>query len=146
MANSTSTDVTSRFSPAFRSAMASLLQTEKDFSEGTVKSLPHSRLREAALANALHALAAMNGVTLQVPLHIDSRGEFSLVAMPENGSSPDYGTGPYGAFVDILNRHNPRTGVFPTSMMSPGNGWCYINHFDAEHMVKRVFTEMQQPV
>lgn len=145
MTNSINANSTSTFLPAFQSAMASLLQTESDFEAGTVKSVPHSHLRGEALGKALLALAAMHGVTLQLPLHIDSRGEFSLVAMPDNGASPDYGTGHYGAFVEILNRHSPRTGIFPTSMMSPGNGWCYMNHFDAERMVKTAFASMQQP-
>ncbi len=84
--------------------------------------------REQLLASGLRTLGAKFGLLFREPLYIDSNGEFSLVV--------DHDVRSYGQpFVDLLNKHNPRTGVRPTKYMDPRNGWCRINHFDVERML-----------
>lgn len=100
------------------------------------------RKRELMLAAGLRQLAIIHGITFREPLQIDAAGEFSLVvALPgERGMKSDP-CGEYGeTFVALLNRHNPRTGIFPTKHMDPRNGWCRINHFDVERMLNEGLT------
>jgi hypothetical protein len=86
------------------------------------------RMRESMLATGLRTLGAKHGLLFREPLQIDSNGEFSLAV--------DHDVHGYGQpFVDLLNRHNPRTGILPTKHMDPRNGWCRINHFDVERML-----------
>lgn len=121
----------------FDDAFAALQENQELFNAGQRSSVEHSRHREAALVTALRAIALELGVTLQSPLAIDSRGEFHLVAMPADGSSPQYGTGPFGeAFAGLLNRYQPRTGINPGATLLPENGWCRLNHFAAEKLVQ----------
>ena len=88
------------------------------------------------MANALRAMATHFGVTLDEPLTINSNGEFRLVARHPDGRQPIEGAGAFGeAFTALLNRHRPRTGTVPGTLCS-SNGWCYINHFDAESVVR----------
>lgn len=84
--------------------------------------------REQLLASGLRTLGAKFGLLFREPLYIDTNGEFSLVV--------DHDVRGYGQpFVDLLNKHNPRTGIKPTKYMDPRNNWCRINHFDVERML-----------
>ena len=88
--------------------------------------------RETLLAAGLRTLASRFGLRFREPLYIDTNGEFSLVCCSDIvGKAPCYGQ----PFVDLLNKHNPRTGVYPTKYMDPSNNWCRINHFDVERML-----------
>lgn len=123
----------------FLAAVQQLISANTQFAAGEIKSVPHADLRGAALATALQELATEHGVQLQLPLQINSRGEFSINVLPDNGQSIQYGCGSYGAaFADILNRHNPRCGLQPGAILFPESGWCWLNHFDAERMVLSV--------
>ena len=118
------------------SAQALVDANEQFFVERNLSSFDHSRAREAAIAGALAAMATEMGVTLQAPLQIDSRGEFSIIAKKSDGSDPRLGAGGYGeAFAAALNRHGPRTGISPGAVMTAEAGWCWLNHFSAEKMV-----------
>ena len=98
--------------------------------------LEHSRLRESALANLVVAMAVDMGVNLKRPLSIDSRGEFSLIAINKDVRNPDYGKGGFGdEFSEALTRHNGRTGINPGAIFTADSGWAYLNHFAAENMV-----------
>jgi hypothetical protein len=121
-------------STKFTQEVESLVQAHARFAAGELSSVGFKDVREAHLAPALQELAAGFGVTLELPLHIDSRGEYRIVAMPKDGSSPRYGTAPFGNFAAVLNQHRPRTGQAPGTVC-PENGWCYMNHFDVERMV-----------
>jgi hypothetical protein len=120
----------------FLSCAAAPLRAHQKFSARAISSVEHAYEREAAIAGATLALGRMHGIELQAPLHIDARGEFSLVVMPPGGGNPAHGTGKYGeSFAKILHGHNPRMGVVPGPFVDPSNGWCRINHFDLERMV-----------
>lgn len=90
------------------------------------------RHRENMLAGGLRELAMLHGIRFREPLYIDGNGEFSLVCCSDIvGKAPCYGQ----PFVALLNKHNPRTGIYPTKYMDPRNNWCRINHFDVECML-----------
>jgi len=95
-----------------------------------------SQIREQALIDGLHAIAADCKIKLK-PTHIDSNGEFAVNAESEKGPFSDV-CGPYGeAFASWLSRVPRRTGISAsTSPVLPENGWCRINHFDAERLVR----------
>lgn len=112
-----------------------LAKATLQFHTGKIGAYPFGVARGEHLGKALQYLAACHGVTLEGPLHIDSRGEFSIVALPADGSSPKLGCGPYGeAFAAILNQHHPRQGINPGTVL-PESGWCRMNHFEVERMV-----------
>lgn len=116
-------------------AVNALAVVHARFAAGEIKPVEQASLRGACLADALRDLASIFDVTLQMPLQIDSLGEFSIVAMPKDGSSPLYGCGPFGEFAAVLNGYRPRTGSRPTASLSPQSGWCLMNHFEVERMV-----------
>lgn len=94
------------------------------------------RTRELWLGKCLSALAARFEVRLREPLVIDSRGEYSLQALPERPGARETECGAFGAgFAEVLNPHQPRTGVKPGAIMTSTSGWCYMNHFDVERLV-----------
>lgn len=117
-------------------AISNLVQANADFSNNKLSSVEFSNVRQTALAEGLRALATKHGITLQEPLHIDSNGEFSIVAESDNPSDRRCGfTAHYGeAFAALLNKHRPRTGIAPGSVCAE-NGWCRMNHFDVERLV-----------
>jgi tape measure domain-containing protein len=123
-----------KVSPKFSQEVEALVQAHARFAAGELSSVEFKDIRESHLAIALQELASAFGVTLELPLQIDSRGEYRIVAMPKDGSSAKYGTGPFGEFAAILNQHAPRTGISATALC-PENGWCYMNHFEVEKMV-----------
>jgi hypothetical protein len=110
------------------------------------KPIQQGDAREAALADGLRELAACFGVTLREPLHIDSNGEFSLVV--SNGTARDFAGDPCGQygkeFADLIARYNPRMGLTPSRFMSPENGWCRMNHFDAQTMLERFARDLAE--
>jgi len=111
----------------FVAAVRKALQAESDRINDVLKPVQAGDQRAAALAESLDLLAKIRGVDdLQQPLHIDSRGDFSIVS--KKGFTAD--------FCYDLNPNYPRTGVSPGAIMHPGNGgWCYMNHFQVERMV-----------
>lgn len=120
---------------AFFNAMRVLALNDREFALGNRKSVPHADIRGGCLAKGLSALAQLHGVQLQKPLHIDSRGEFSIVALPE-GRDVRLGAGPYGEkFSQLLNEFQPRCGIAPPAHLQPESGWCHMNHFMVERML-----------
>lgn len=120
----------------FVNAAKELLEVNARYIAGQIKPVQLGQMRGEVLAKALQALAGECGVQLQAPLHIDSRGEFNIVALPQNGMSPQYGAGQFGdRFIQLLNSYSPRTGVYGVATLLPDNGWCYMNHIDVEKMV-----------
>ena len=100
-----------------------------------LSSVAFADLRGNTIAQALKALAADLGVELETPLHIDSRGEFSIVA--KGGNPP--ACGKFGeAFSHLLSKHKARTGTPGPNRLHEGDGWCYLNHFNAEALIKDV--------
>ena len=104
------------------------------FKEQKITSVQHGSFRERTLVRALEQVAMETGVKLQKPLRIDARGEFNLVV--DGPSKPPIGTILFGAkFAELLTAHNPRCGVSAGATISPTDGWCMLNHFDAERLV-----------
>lgn len=120
-------------------AIQELDNLNREFSANRVSSVEHGATRERILSEALESMAADFGVRLQAPLQIDSNGEYSLVAMNKDNSNPQhYGSGPFGAgFAALLSPHGPRMGIQPAKSIDPSNGWCRMNHFSVERMVRQ---------
>lgn len=118
-------------------AAADLVATANAFHNRAMTSVEHSRAREAAIQRGLTAVAQRHGVLLAGPRYIDSNGDFSLAALKApNGNPQIQGCAPFGeSFVELLNQHRPRTGVVGPATLSAENGWCKLNHFDAEALV-----------
>ena len=115
-------------------AVDTLKAVNEKFKAGQLSPLEHGRQRGAAIAKALVNMAADCGVKLQQPVGIDSNGEFSIVVEQVRGR--EWGNDVLGKlFAEILNQHNPRTGVAPGAIMLPENCWCRMNHFEVEKMV-----------
>ncbi len=121
----------------FRDEAHKLVLLQQQFEQGLLSSVAYRDQREPALARALTALALELGVALQQPLHIDANGEYSIVALKEDGSDPRYGCGAFGdAFAALLTRHQARCGTLPATI-SASNGWCRLNHLEAETLVRQ---------
>lgn len=105
-----------------------------DLAQKSSFGLPLADRREELLAQALRTIASDCGVELKEPLHIDSRGEVSVVAQ----------SGQYGeAFAAWLSDYPRRTGLAPTSCaVLPESNWCYINHFNLERLVRAYAADM----
>lgn len=126
-----------------KEAVEALAVATTAFERGELKSVPYGNQREACLVQSLIALGEAFDLRFKQPLYIDSNGEFSLVVLHPDGRRPEMGCGRYGEeFVKLLNKHRPRTGVTPGTQ-SADNGWCRINHFDAERMVQEYYTSLQ---
>lgn len=117
-------------------AQQALEQARNDFAEGRLSPVAYRDVREPALSRALVALAEGLGVNLQQPLHVDSNGEFSIVALHPNGQSPRLGCGSYGEeLAALLTLYRARTGI-ASGVLCAENGWCRLNHMQAEKMVR----------
>ena len=116
-------------------AVAILTQAAADFAAGKLTPIAYRDVREPALSRALVAMAADHGVDLEAPLHIDSNGEYSIIAKNPNGPLLLHGCGKFGAaMAAALTQHMARTGVAPGTIAGD-NGWCRLNHMQAEKMV-----------
>jgi hypothetical protein len=124
---------------AFKESIDTLIEAGRQFDRKEIKSVQYSVLRGKALCDALDALASSYGIQLQKPLHIDSRGDIRIVAVPVDGSRVEQGAGPFGeSFATALNQGRPRTGIpgnYPPATLDSENGWCYMNHFNLEKML-----------
>jgi hypothetical protein len=130
--------IMTKASPAFLQAVQTLIAANEQFAAGEIKSIQLKDIREAQLAIALRTMAADLGVQLREPVQIDSNGEYSVVSVRTDGTSPPWGDagGVFSAeFCAALNRHNPRCGVAPGAVLVPENGWCRLHHLSAEKMV-----------
>lgn len=117
----------------------------EQFATGLVKSVPFSDVRGACLGVALHELAKHHGVELRGPLFIDSRGEFSLIVNPPDGKNTTGSCGAFGQeFAALLNQYRPRTGIVAGAVLEAESGWCWMNHFDVEKMVRDVAGKLKK--
>jgi tape measure domain-containing protein len=132
----------------FQSAATALIEAKQSFESGALTPVAFRDLREPALIKALTAMAAEMGVTLRQPCQINSNGEISVVAEQAAPSGPNRDAcGSYGeSFAAALSKHHPRTGVVPMAVVPPDNGWCYLNHFEAEKMVLDYFDQQKPAV
>lgn len=109
----------------FQLAIADLNQANAAFAAGTLKSVQHGDARENAICRAVMALSTVLGADIEPVQFFTSRAELRIVGT----FSQD--------FANALNVHaNPRTGVLPGAVMTAGQSWCYVNHFDAERLVQ----------
>lgn len=116
-------------------AVAELKAARDEVGAGQLNPLEFARVREESIGRALVAVAADCGVTLEQPVQIDSNGEYSVVVKQEATYS-GWGQAQYGpTLAEVLNQHNPRTGVAPGACMAADNSWCHLNHFAAEALV-----------
>ena len=119
----------------FKQAIGKLQQAAAQFASGVLSPVAYKDVREAALADALRGMAARHQVTLEEPLQVDANGEYSIIAVHPDGPMLTHGCGKFHPeFAAALTRHRARTGMRP-SVISPDNGWCRLNHMEAEKMV-----------
>lgn len=121
---------------AFHVAMSALNEAHTLFGAGKISSVQHGDSRQAALVAGLEAMAAGFGVKLRGPLQIDSRGEFSIVVEPSPDADGEARPQMGADFANSLNCFGPRTGTMPGAVMSPESGWCLMNHFSVEKMLR----------
>lgn len=91
--------------------------------------------REAAIVAGLHGLAAHFGKDIDFT-RIDANGELDFNIKGEfRGFCGEYGE----ELAAVISQVPRRTGIYPTDgSVLPENGWCRINHFDAERLLKIV--------
>jgi hypothetical protein len=129
------------------SIVEQLIDAHAQFKQGTISAYAFANMRGPYIAQALQAVAHELGADLKEPMHIDSRGEYAILAKRAEGAvAASYdAVGHYGeAFVEVLNRYSPRTGIFAGAILSASCGWCYLNHFDAEKLVMDYYSEQQK--
>lgn len=105
----------------------------------SLKPVQFADARETALIEGLRALAAESGRELGFT-RIDARGEIAVNVVGPEGDGPGRPSGQYGeelaAWLSTVPR---RTGTAPyDGPVLPENGWCRINHFDVERLLKLV--------
>ena len=135
------TSSTSSESSKFKEAMLALLSVQTSFERGEISSLDHGQIRGERLGQAVVAMAEEMGVHLIAPIYIDSNGEYPLNVDTKAGSTC------YGEeFANAVTPFQPRTGVAAGAHLHPSNGWCSLNHFSAEKMVRARFeAQLMQP-
>jgi hypothetical protein len=120
----------------FDEAITSLRDANERFSKGALSPLAHRDERERALANALRAMATAHGIVLEEPVQVNANGEFSITSANPAGPAKFHGAGKFGdTFAAALTAHRARTGTPGPNTIASDNGWCYLNHFEAEKMV-----------
>lgn len=102
-----------------------------------LKPWPAGQVREAAIMEGLQImLEESNPGAVLKGSRINTRGEFEVFAYPIgklNGFCAHYGE----KFAAALSKVPRRTGMKPyAGPCIPENGWCYVNHFDAEQIVR----------
>lgn len=107
----------------------------EELANAELSPVDRGHVRGLWLFKSLEALALVYGTELKGPMHIDSRGEFSIQGGPGSGGLGFNTSQPLGAFAAVLNDYRPRTGVQPGAILSETSSWCYMNHFDVERMV-----------
>lgn len=100
-----------------------------------LRPVPYGDAREKAIVAGLHALAANYGKEIEFTC-IDSRGELAFnIKGAREGRGGEYGED-LAAVLSLVPR---RTGtVWTTSPVLAQNNWCWINHFEAEALLKIV--------
>lgn len=120
---------------AFQESIAKLeLAHEAWMTEGFVGTVK----RERAIGESLLLLGRCFGIDLDPYLCVNSLGEISLNVEPESPAEKRINAvGEYGKnFALFLSQYSTRTGVSMTKgHVHPENGWCWINHFQAEKML-----------
>jgi hypothetical protein len=96
---------------------------------------PYANAREKAITAGLHALAAVYGKEIEYT-YINARGEFQFnILGAREGRGGEYGE----ELAAVLSHVKHRTGMDSTSSpLLPENNWCWINHFEAERLLKIV--------
>lgn len=129
----------------FIQAAEALAQANEDFKAGKLSPVGFKDLREHYLPEALYQMAQLFGLELREPLQVDANGEFMIVSV--NGRVDVAQCVPFTpAYAAILNAHKPRCGVQPGAHILPENGWCRLNHFEAEKMVLNHLASMKTEV
>ena len=121
---------------AFQDSIARLkLAHQAWLSEGVVGG--DKRERAIAIGESLLLLGKVFGIDFDSYLYINSLGEINLKVEPESEADRRASfTGKYGKnFALLLSQYEIRTGTIVTKgYVLPENGWCRINHFEAEKM------------
>lgn len=102
--------------------------------------------REAALIEGLHGLAQEYGRAIN-PTRIDRNGEMSFNIIGDHGPGNGRPSGLFGEdLARWLSMVPRRFGDRPTTApVLPENGWCRINHFDVERLLRAVGEHILDP-
>jgi hypothetical protein len=120
------------------SIVEQLIDAHAQFKQGTISAYAFANMRGPYIAQALQAVAHELGADLKEYAILAKRAEGAVAASYD-------AVGHYGeAFVEVLNRYSPRTGIFAGAILSASCGWCYLNHFDAEKLVMDYYSEQQK--
>lgn len=92
----------------------------------TLKPVPFADAREKSLVEGLHGLAAEYGTSIAHTC-INALGEMAFNVQGQYGED----------LAAWLSRVPRRCGTSPTrSPVLPENNWCWLNHFDAERLLR----------
>lgn len=130
--------------PAVIELVTRLDENDRLFAENRRKSVEHGTVRDDLLAEGLRLLAVAGGITLKEPLHNNALGEYSVVAVDAKALNPNSDRcGPFGAvFAGFISKVPWRTGArLHTRAMEHSNGWCHVNHFSVERLLREVAEE-----
>ena len=101
-----------------------------DFNNYKIKSVTYANKREKIIQQGIKLIGKDNNINLKISL-IDSNGEYNIKAIHPEKPNEDI-CGKFGNFANIISPFGPRCGIQPTKHLSPENGWCRLNHFQAE--------------
>lgn len=109
------------------------------FSKGNIKSVAHGNSRITLLQKGLEALA--DAYDFPADVRYISTGEFTFNG--NRGKHKESPCAPFGKeLANWLNTIPTRTGLEPKQgYVLPESGWLWINHFDAERLLRAVHAE-----
>jgi hypothetical protein len=124
-------------------AVTQLDEAGVQFEQKEIKSVPFSQIRGSLMSQGLAALGHYYDVPLEKYMGIDSRGDIAITVDQKSdqacivnlfNQSKVFGE----AFSSLLNEHRPRTGDGSgANKMDENSCWCFLNHFEAEKMLRR---------
>lgn len=131
---------------AYESVSQILARLDVAAANPEIKPVELGNLRSQALAQGLMSLAKDCGIELKPIGGIDARGEYSIVVIPTRENPLPDEAGEYGEkFAAWLSTIPRRTGISPTSTPAyEKGGWCRVNHFDAEKLLRNYAEHLEQ--
>lgn len=114
-----------------------MTDTETILPAKTLSAVESAHLREQAIIAGLAALGATAGVSLDIG-RIDARGDILVKARSPIGGPLSADSGKFGGWLAyVLNSAKPRTGIAQDAVLCADSSWCFLNHFEAEELLKR---------
>ena len=117
-----------------KKTVVKLNEIEQARLSGQLKPYPAGAQRMDMIIQGLKDIAQDYGFNLKSHIQCDSNGEIMFSGkLDQDGFSPSFGSG----LASLLNTIYVRTGIQSCiGHVMPINGWCRINHFEAEKMIR----------